>query len=244
MVFCSSCGKEIDGNYCSNCGHENKSNAETTSPISSTIVHKKASYLWYALSIVFAIIGGVIAYFVLRKSDPKKARNCLLLGIGMVVLGFIISGVAPDNAYYEAQEDLGYEIGSAIVTNLKEIPESEKELKNEPLEIDKEEQVLSFIKNYKGTDNSGFTLIEAITILLNIMYPDENIISSPATSGYLIASSDYSKEISDRYWKVELGFNMYDGEIVFEWLVDTETNSVYAGNTLGKKVLTLLDARD
>jgi len=104
-MFCSSCGKEIDGNYCSNCGHENKSNAETTSPISSTIVHKKASYLWYVLPIVFAIIGGVIAYFVLRKSDPKKARNCLLLGIGMVVLGIAIN-TSVSNSLDQIENDI------------------------------------------------------------------------------------------------------------------------------------------
>jgi signal peptidase len=41
---------------------------------------KKRSPLWYELPLLFSIIGGVIAYYKIRKDDPKKARNCLILG--------------------------------------------------------------------------------------------------------------------------------------------------------------------
>lgn len=39
------------------------------------------SYLWYALPALFSIFGGVIAYFILKKDDPAKAKNCLWIGI-------------------------------------------------------------------------------------------------------------------------------------------------------------------
>ena len=39
------------------------------------------SRLWYILPAVTSIIGGIIAYFVLRKDDPENAKNCLWLGI-------------------------------------------------------------------------------------------------------------------------------------------------------------------
>ena len=38
------------------------------------------SPLWYELPLLFSIIGGIIAYYKIRKDDPKKARNCLILG--------------------------------------------------------------------------------------------------------------------------------------------------------------------
>ncbi len=41
---------------------------------------------WYLLPIFFNIIGGVIAYFILRNDDPKKAKNCLWLGIVLVAI--------------------------------------------------------------------------------------------------------------------------------------------------------------
>ena len=45
---------------------------------------------WYLLPIFFKVIGGVIAYFILRDDDPKKAKNCLLLGIILGVIGIAI----------------------------------------------------------------------------------------------------------------------------------------------------------
>jgi len=41
---------------------------------------------WYLLPIFFDIIGGVIAYFILRDDDPKKAKNCLWLGIVLIAV--------------------------------------------------------------------------------------------------------------------------------------------------------------
>ena len=45
---------------------------------------KQKSILWYLLPILFSIVGGVIAYFILRDDDPSKAKNCLWLGIILV----------------------------------------------------------------------------------------------------------------------------------------------------------------
>ena len=35
---------------------------------------------WYLVPIIFGLVGGVIGYFALRKDDPKKAKNCLIIG--------------------------------------------------------------------------------------------------------------------------------------------------------------------
>ena len=81
MTFCSSCGNEVpsESSFCPKCG---KQLGETN------ILHttKARSKWWFLLPIFFHIIGGVIAYFVIREDDPKLAKNCLLLGI-------IISGI-------------------------------------------------------------------------------------------------------------------------------------------------------
>ncbi len=42
---------------------------------------RNRSVLWYILPAVLSIIGGVIAYFILKNEDPSKAKNCLWLGI-------------------------------------------------------------------------------------------------------------------------------------------------------------------
>lgn len=46
---------------------------------------------WFLLPIFLGLIGGVIAYFVLRNSDPPKAKNCLYLGVILGVLGIIFN---------------------------------------------------------------------------------------------------------------------------------------------------------
>ena len=43
------------------------------------------------MPIFLGLIGGVIAYFVLRHDDPKKAKNCLYLGITLAVIGILIN---------------------------------------------------------------------------------------------------------------------------------------------------------
>lgn len=39
------------------------------------------------MPIFLGIVGGVIAYFVLRHDDSRKAKNCLYLGIVLAVIG-------------------------------------------------------------------------------------------------------------------------------------------------------------
>jgi uncharacterized membrane protein YeaQ/YmgE (transglycosylase-associated protein family) len=52
---------------------------------------KLRSNTWYLLPIFVGLIGGVIAYFILRNDDPKKAKNCLHVGILLAVVGIIIN---------------------------------------------------------------------------------------------------------------------------------------------------------
>jgi len=49
------------------------------------------SNFWFLLPIFLGLIGGIIAYFVLRQDDPKKAKNCLYLGIVLAIIGIMIN---------------------------------------------------------------------------------------------------------------------------------------------------------
>jgi hypothetical protein len=51
---------------------------------------KRRSSWWFLLPILFNIIGGVIAYFIIKEDDPKKAKDCLLLGTILTVIGMAI----------------------------------------------------------------------------------------------------------------------------------------------------------
>jgi len=47
---------------------------------------RKRSSWWFLLPILFGVIGGIIAYFVIKEDDPKRARSCLYLGIILVAI--------------------------------------------------------------------------------------------------------------------------------------------------------------
>jgi len=52
-------------------------------------IRKKSSF-WFLLPIFFNVIGGTIAYFVIKEDDPKKAKNCLYLGIILAAIPIIL----------------------------------------------------------------------------------------------------------------------------------------------------------
>ncbi|MDE1868030.1 MAG: hypothetical protein KGI08_10025, partial [Thaumarchaeota archaeon] len=48
------------------------------------------SSLWFLLPILFNVIGGIVAYFVIRDDDPRKAKSCLLLGILLAAIPILL----------------------------------------------------------------------------------------------------------------------------------------------------------
>ena len=109
-----------------------------------------------------------------------------------------------------------------------------------PKRLDTEEKVIEFIKNYQGTDNEGDTLVSAFEKSVIVTHTGEDIFKSPVTTVVYSAEIDHSKETSDRYWKVGLELHTYRDDPYYEWVVDTETDSVYAGNPLGRGILNML----
>ena len=87
MVFCSKCGNEEmqDKNFCSKCGTSLRVFSQN-----SSIYQTRKSRWWYLLPIFFGIIGGIIAYLILKDDDRELAKNCLYLGIVLTVIGFAI----------------------------------------------------------------------------------------------------------------------------------------------------------
>ena len=51
---------------------------------------KRRSSLWFLLPIFLNLIGGIIAYFVIKEDDPKKAKDCLYLGIILAAIPIVL----------------------------------------------------------------------------------------------------------------------------------------------------------
>ncbi len=52
---------------------------------------KPRSNAWFLLPIFFGVIGGIIAFFILRHDDPHKAKNCLYLGLAFMIVGIMLN---------------------------------------------------------------------------------------------------------------------------------------------------------
>jgi len=52
---------------------------------------KPRSNAWFLLPVFFGVIGGIIAFFIIRHDDPRKAKNCLYLGLVLMVIGIIFN---------------------------------------------------------------------------------------------------------------------------------------------------------
>lgn len=53
---------------------------------------KQRSPLWYELPLLFSIIGGIIAYVIIKKDDPIKAKRCIVIGIVLTIPLILILG--------------------------------------------------------------------------------------------------------------------------------------------------------
>ena len=51
---------------------------------------KTRSDFWFLLPLFFGLIGGFIAYFVLRQDDPKKAKNNIYLALILILRDFLL----------------------------------------------------------------------------------------------------------------------------------------------------------
>jgi hypothetical protein len=92
MAFCSGCGKELpspDADVCTHCGRLVKEQVRS-SYFEGSNLRKERSGWWYIVPILFSIIGGIIAYLIVKDDDPKLAKNCLIIGIILFVIGLML----------------------------------------------------------------------------------------------------------------------------------------------------------
>ena len=64
---------------------------------------KSRSNWWYLLPIFLGIIGGIIAYFAIRKDDLPKAKKCIYLSLILLAIGIFL-----DLLFNVTEPDLWY----------------------------------------------------------------------------------------------------------------------------------------
>jgi hypothetical protein len=102
-----------------------------------------------------------------------------------------------------------------------------------------QKQVVDVLMNYNGPNESGLTVMEAITNKINEEYPDGKIFDNKKTIVELSVS-----KINDEEYHFILDFKSYKGELNYDWNVNKISGKITSNNQNSKHIIDLVDFYD
>ena len=102
-----------------------------------------------------------------------------------------------------------------------------------------EQQVIDIIMKYDGPNDSGLTVMDAISMKISEEYPDEKIYDNKKTKVELTVSNIDSVE-----YQVILNFKSHKGEMNYDWNVDVSSEKIISNNQESKYIIDLVDFYD
>ena len=102
-----------------------------------------------------------------------------------------------------------------------------------------EQQVLDILMGYDGPNDSGLTVMDAISMKISKKYPDEKIYDNKKTNVELTVSNIDSEE-----YQVILNFKSHKGEMNYGWNVDMSSEKIVSNNQESKYIIDLVDFYD
>ncbi len=102
-----------------------------------------------------------------------------------------------------------------------------------------EQQVIDILMKYDGPNDSGLTVMDAISMKIDEKYPDEKIYDNKKTKVELIVSNINSEE-----YQVVLNFKSHKGEMNYDWNVDVSSEKITSNNQESKYIINLVDFYD
>ncbi len=102
-----------------------------------------------------------------------------------------------------------------------------------------EQQVVDVLMGYNGPNESGLTVMDAISMKIGEEYPDERIFDNKKTKIELTVSN-----IDSEVYQVILNFESHKGEMNYDWNVDTSSEKIISNNPESKHIIELVDFYD
>ncbi len=102
-----------------------------------------------------------------------------------------------------------------------------------------EQQVVDVLMGYNGPNESGLTVMDAISMKISEEYPDERIFDNKKTKVELTVSNIDSEE-----YQVILNFESHKGEMNYNWNVDMGSGKITSNNQESKYIIDLVDFYD
>ena len=102
-----------------------------------------------------------------------------------------------------------------------------------------EQQVVDVLMGYNGPNESGLTVMEAISDKISEEYPDEKIFDNKKTTVNLTVSN-----LDSEKYQVILNFESYKGEINYDWNVNINSGEITSNNSESKYIIDRVDFWD
>ena len=108
-----------------------------------------------------------------------------------------------------------------------------------PVLTAEEQDAVDIIMNYNGPNESGLTVMEAISNKISEEYPDEKIYDHKKTKVSLTVSN-----VDSEKRQIVLNFESHKGIINYDWNVDVTSGEITSNNQESKHIINLVDFYD
>ena len=102
-----------------------------------------------------------------------------------------------------------------------------------------EQQVIDVLMGYNGPNESGLTVMDAISNKISEEYPDEKIFDNKKTNVELTVSS-----VDSEKYQIILNFKSHKGEMNYDWNVDLSSGEIISNNQESKHIIDVVDFYD
>ena len=113
----------------------------------------------------------------------------------------------------------------------------------ENLETDEQSIAWSIVKSYRGPDDSGYNLFDAIITQRENAYPNEKILKHNDTM-LEVSVLDMQEQKGDSFYEVHFTFQTYNAVQEYIWNVNIETEKIIPLNDGAKKMMDIVELYD
>ena len=113
----------------------------------------------------------------------------------------------------------------------------------ENLETDEQNIAWSIVKSYRGPDDSGYNLFDAIITQRENAYPNEKILKHNDTM-LTVSVEEAARSAGSAFYEVNFTFKTYNAMEDYIWNVNIETEKIIPLNDGAKKMMDIVELYD
>ena len=102
-----------------------------------------------------------------------------------------------------------------------------------------DQQAIGFVQKYKGPNNNGDSVSQILTLIVDLTYPNENILDNPSTEHGWTSTKVANQ--NGNVWEVDFDMKTYRENVRIVWYANLDTLTVSPGDTTAKNILDIVN---